>query len=303
MKITIDPDSWKQGVQDGAKRKTPPAWSHGPSKGRGRDSYSYNSGYIEGDAFRQGYQVSMDVARIARTGSAIHKVNPKPASQITDRAKRYRAQRNRPPGPRRCNFCVSRKNIDLDHIDGDEADSSPRNLMYLCRSCNVSKGITQARNRIGVRTNQFNPQSKGARTAAQWRRAAQIVLGAQSGPVGAATALLQNTEPEKRVKFADEIERRNPFKSEAQRRKFYAMASRGEIPAATVRKFERETPPGTVNPEAPTYAQYAHGVSIHTRGAHDEGGAIIHATPPALRHRYAQQIARTKRQRRGTVPF
>jgi hypothetical protein len=56
------------------------------------------------------------------------------------------------------------------------------------------------------------------------------------------------------------------------------------------------------NPAAPTYAQYAHAVSIHQRSAHDEGGKIIHATPPALRHRYALQIARTKRQR-GEVPF
>lgn len=32
-----------------------------------------------------------------------------------------------------------------------------------------------------------------------------------------------------------------PFKSEAQRRKFYAMAGRGEISQATVDEWERET--------------------------------------------------------------
>jgi len=32
-----------------------------------------------------------------------------------------------------------------------------------------------------------------------------------------------------------------PFKSEAQRRKFYAMAERGEIPKATVREYEEKT--------------------------------------------------------------
>lgn len=32
-----------------------------------------------------------------------------------------------------------------------------------------------------------------------------------------------------------------PFKSEAQRRKFYAMARRGEIPKSTVLKWEQET--------------------------------------------------------------
>lgn len=32
-----------------------------------------------------------------------------------------------------------------------------------------------------------------------------------------------------------------PFKSQAQRRLFYAKARRGEIPMSTVRKWERET--------------------------------------------------------------
>lgn len=32
-----------------------------------------------------------------------------------------------------------------------------------------------------------------------------------------------------------------PFKSKAQRRKFYAMAQRGEIPLETVREWERKT--------------------------------------------------------------
>jgi hypothetical protein len=32
-----------------------------------------------------------------------------------------------------------------------------------------------------------------------------------------------------------------PFKSEAQRRKFYAMAERGEISRAKVREYEEET--------------------------------------------------------------
>lgn len=32
-----------------------------------------------------------------------------------------------------------------------------------------------------------------------------------------------------------------PFKSKSQRRKFYAMAQRGEIPRETVREWERKT--------------------------------------------------------------
>lgn len=57
----------------------------------------------------------------------------------------------------------------------------------------------------------------------------------------------------------------------------------------------------------PSYAQYAHAVSVHVRGAHDEGGAVIHATPPELRSQYARQIAAEKRKRgthrRSEVPF
>lgn len=57
----------------------------------------------------------------------------------------------------------------------------------------------------------------------------------------------------------------------------------------------------------PSYAQYARAVSVHVKGAHDEGGAVIHATPPELRSQYARQIAAEKRKRgthrRSEVPF
>lgn len=186
----------------------------------------------------------------------------KPAHQITDRAKRYRANRNPPPGRKICNFCAGRRNVDIDHVTGDETDDSPENKIFLCRPCNTRKGITQARNHIGVRTRQYNPAR--VPTFAQFGSAAAVLLGLAHGSAAAATELVKATPPEKRATYAEQIEAKNPF---------------------------------------PTYAQYAHGVSIHTRHAHDEGGAIIHATPPELRHQYAQQIARTKRQKRGTVPF
>jgi hypothetical protein len=271
----------------------------------------------------------------------------KPVSQITDRAKRYRAQRNRPAGPKRCGFCASRENIDVDHIEGDEDDGEPENLMYLCRPCNTAKGITQARNRIGRRTAQYNPgkprlhtadtlnqmisklhtkafkafpsspvqkeiQAEIARleemrrklkaeknpTFAQYVNAAQVLTGRSAGDARAATATIRATPAAKRQAYTDRIERANPFRSEAQRRKFYAMLQRGEITAATMRKMQADNPA----PPPPTFAQYAFGVSIHTRGAHDEGGKIIHATPPAKRHQYAQEIARRKAER-YSVPF
>jgi len=40
-----------------------------------------------------------------------------------------------------------------------------------------------------------------------------------------------------------------PFKSQAQRRKFYAMADKGEISDKTVEKWEDETPKGKKLPE------------------------------------------------------
>lgn len=40
-----------------------------------------------------------------------------------------------------------------------------------------------------------------------------------------------------------------PFKSKAQRRKFYAMADDGEIPKSTVKRWEEHTPKGKKLPE------------------------------------------------------
>ena len=54
---------------------------------------------------------------------------------------------------------------------------------------------------------------------------------------------------------------------------------------------------------SPTFQQYAWAVSNHQRGEHDEGGAIIHATPRNKRIEYAKRIADIKSRRRGSVPF
>ena len=216
-------------------------------------------------------------------------------NNITDRAKRYRAQRNAPPGRKLCNFCGSGEDVMIDHITGDESDGDPDNLMNLCRSCNTRKGIVQARNRIGMRTRQYNPMRIPSFSA--FKTHAQTLLGIGPGDPAAATAAIRATPPAKRAEYASRIAAANPFRSEAQRRKFFAMAERGEISQRTLKKFERD------NPAAPTFAQYAHAVSVHKRHAHDEGGKIIHATPPALRSRYAKKIAEIKAGRKGDVPF
>ena len=138
---------------------------------------------------------------------------------MTDRAQRYRAHKNPPPAPKRCNFCAGRKNIDIDHVTGDESDNEPANKIWLCRPCNTRKGITQARNHIGVRTRQYNPNRRP--TFAQFRNAAAVLLGVEPGDVGEATDIVYQTPPATRTTYADRIEAANPFRSDAQRRKFF----------------------------------------------------------------------------------
>lgn len=84
----------------------------------------------------------------------------KPVDQITDRAKRYRANHEdcKPPGPRRCLFCGSGKNVDVHHLDGNESHGGRQNLVYACRSCNTAIGAAMKRKGLGKRTRQFNPQ-------------------------------------------------------------------------------------------------------------------------------------------------
>lgn len=166
------------------------------------------------------------MALMKRT-SVIVRRNAVAVDDITDRAKRYRAQHN-VTGPEKCVMCGKSRSaveraggiLDVMHLSGDESDGDKRNLAYGCRSCNTKLGAAFKRIGAGVRTRQFNP--------------------------------------------ADGI---------------------------------------------PTFAQYAWAVSVHDKKthAHDEGGAIIHATPRAKRIEYAQMIAAgrsaKRRKAREEVPF
>lgn len=75
--------------------------------------------------------------------------------------------------------------------------------MYLCRSCNARKGVTQARNKIGVRTAQFNPER--ASSFAAFRNAAAVLLGIRPGDAGRATAAIRATSPATRADYAERI--------------------------------------------------------------------------------------------------
>lgn len=261
----------------------------------------------------------------------------KPAHEITDRAKRYRAQRNKPPGPRRCNVCSSRENVDIDHITGDESDGERENLWYLCRPCNARKAVVQKRNRIGIRTRQFNPAER--RTFSRFQNAALVITGLEPGDVAAATAYIHATPPEERMEFSRRMaaneKKGNPLyapQAKIDVKRFRGVGYGLEVDITGHGRWVEQGPPFRTRAEAekegrairkkegmnyrvkitrdvrnpedvPDFKQYAFGVSIHKRGAKDEGGKIIHATPPATRSSYARKIAEIKRSRRGTVPF
>ena len=125
----------------------------------------------------------------------------KPTDQISDRAKRYRAQKPecRPPGPAKCALCGSTRNVVIDHRDGDERNGSPENLRWLCTPCNVAEGIRLARAGRGVKTAQYNP---GAYTLAQYT---QAVLDHTRGAHDAGGKIIHATPKEKRQDFAQQI--------------------------------------------------------------------------------------------------
>lgn len=76
-----------------------------------------------------------------------------------------------------------------------------------------------------------------------------------------------------------------PFKSEAQRRKFYAMASRGEISKKTVEKWEAETPGKKLPERAHRKSASIH--DLYTLGtlSDDVYGSLLHGW---LRHQAGQ---------------
>ena len=76
----------------------------------------------------------------------------KPSSQITDRAKRYRANNVMEDWPKVCMFCGSTKDLGVDHLDGFEENGEPENLLWLCRSCNQLKSAVYKKAGMGRRS-------------------------------------------------------------------------------------------------------------------------------------------------------
>jgi 5-methylcytosine-specific restriction endonuclease McrA len=126
---------------------------------------------------------------------------------VTDRALRYRANADPPPGPRICALCGSKRNVEVGHVDGHEENTAPDNLFWTCRSCNVKSGNAMRRAGQGRLTRQYNPApALGAENLGQWLNAVMSMKGdGGSMTVADAVAMIHATPPEDRSQFASEI--------------------------------------------------------------------------------------------------
>lgn len=136
----------------------------------------------------------------------------RPANSITDRAKRYRANRNIEPRQKNCFACGKPNPRDVHHIDGNESHGDPGNLTKACRSCNVRIANTMRRAGLGKKTRQYNPSKRrpsskgdGARSLGAYLSAVQIVRGDQPGNVTSAVKTLRATTPGQRSEYARRI--------------------------------------------------------------------------------------------------
>ena len=95
----------------------------------------------------------------------------------------------------------------MHHINGDETDGEPENLVWACRSCNVRIANVMRRARLGRLTQQSNPASTGAANLGAWVNAVLSVKGDPGGnmPVSEAVALIRATPPDQRSRFAKHI--------------------------------------------------------------------------------------------------
>lgn len=140
----------------------------------------------------------------------------KHVSEITDRAKRYRASRAHKLKTRcECTarnhghgfVCGSRDSLGVGHKDGDESNGRNSNLFTVCKSCNGMQAHDDKRKGRGVRTRQFNPKSKskGAQSLGEYVSA---VVSHTRGAHDEAGKLIHDTPKSKRREFAAEIWRR-----------------------------------------------------------------------------------------------
>lgn len=131
--------------------------------------------------------------------------NPaKPVSQITDRAKRYRAVKNAPPKPKQCGYCGSKRNVVVDHINGNESIGSADNLMWACKSCNAVVANRLRNAGISKLTRQYNAGKKRGRKVpglAEYGAAIKVMRGVFPGDVSKAVQTIRSTPPDVRSAY------------------------------------------------------------------------------------------------------
>lgn len=213
----------------------------------------------------------------------------KPVELITDRAKRYRAQKNAPPAPRRCHYCGSRQNVEVEHVDGFEEHIEPENLTWACRSCNTRKGVVFKNAGFGRRTRQYNPHYSFSAAAAglAGRRAGAAARKAGRPGFGS---------------FQDWLDRH--------------VLSISEQPTASQVKDWRESYFTGFRQRNPTGGAHSLGQWLNAvLSLRGQGGtmelqdaiAMVHATPHAQRSEFADEIWQRRRARgtayREEVPF
>lgn len=93
----------------------------------------------------------------------------------------------------------------MHHVDGEEQNGEPSNLVWACRSCNTTLGVVMKQQGLGRRTAQFNPNVQGARTLGQWVTAVLSMKGEGPMEPSAAVEVIQATPLERRSSFAQEI--------------------------------------------------------------------------------------------------
>lgn len=129
-------------------------------------------------------------------------IRTKKSGQVTDRAKRYRANQEDalPAGPRRCNYCGVKKNVVVHHVQGteDQADTT-----WACRSCNTRLGRWMKRVGIGKRTRQYNP-GKAIPDYSHYMWSIGVARGVIQGDADQAWADILATDPELRSRWTRE---------------------------------------------------------------------------------------------------
>jgi hypothetical protein len=97
--------------------------------------------------------------------------------------------------------------VEVGHVNGHEEDSSPDNLLWTCRRCNVRCANALRHAGLGRLTRQYNPVSEGAPNLGAWMNAVLSMKGDPGGnmPVSEAVAMIRATPPQDRSEFAKEI--------------------------------------------------------------------------------------------------